>query len=143
MNVKQTQAEHRNPAVILLSLFLAVVYSASLLSYFYVIAGYKHLPDAQKAMVQSLPWPDIGLTFFINITILIAALLLFFHRRRALHFFLGAFVATFVRLGWAAFHEGSLERIFGSQSIGEIVVLGLLFLICVYIWRLIRSGVLH
>lgn len=143
MNVKQTQAEHRNPAVIFLSLFLAVVYSASLLNYFYVIAGYKHLSSEQQAELQSLPPLDIGLTLFINITILIAALLLFLHRRRALHFFLGAFVASFVRLGWAAFQEGSLERIFSSQSIVEIVVLGLLFLICVYTWRLIRSEVLH
>ncbi|BAW80887.1 hypothetical conserved protein [Candidatus Nitrosoglobus terrae] len=135
--------ENLNPGVIFLSLLLAVISGTSLLSYFYAIAGYGRFSNEQQVVIDSLPWTEIGLTFFVNITVFIAAILLYLHRKQSFYFFLGSFVAGFMRMGWAAFHEGSFKRIFSSESIGEAVVLSILLIICVHVWRLERSGVLH
>jgi hypothetical protein len=143
MSIKPTQADQRSPGVIFLSLFLAIASSTSLAGYLYAIAGFRKLPFEQQAIIDNLAWSDIGLTLFINIAIFVAALLLYLHRRIALYFFLSAFVASLVRLGWTAIDEGSLGSVFSSESTGGILILVLLIAVCVYTWRLDRSGVLN
>ncbi|QBQ53216.1 hypothetical protein [Nitrosococcus wardiae] len=142
MNGKQPHLEQRRPGTIFLSFFLAIASGTALVSYLSTVTGVRKLSLEQQMMLETLTWSEIGVTLFINIAILAAALLLYLHRRLALYFFLGAIGASLGKLGLTAFNKGSLVAIFSSELGGGALILGILVGACAYTWRLGRSGLL-
>lgn len=142
MNSKQTHLEKRRPGTIFLSFFLAIASGTALVSYLTTVTGVRKLPLEQQMMLDSLAWPEIGLTLFVNAAVFMAALFLYMHRRLALYLFLGAIGGSLGKFGLAAFDKGSLSALFSSGLDGGVVLLGVLVGVCVYTWRLGRIGVL-
>ncbi|CAB1276643.1 hypothetical protein [Candidatus Nitrosacidococcus tergens] len=139
---------HRRPGnynigVIIVSIFLAIVSSASLMNYFFMLIGMqKSSAIEQQGMVDHILWQDISLTFVVNAFIFIAAMLLYLHRKKSLYFFLAALVATLIKISFTAIHEGSIAKVFSSTDIGGLVVSAVLILVCIYVWQLSRSNTL-
>lgn len=142
MGMKDVKAAPEHPGAMLLAVFVMVTSSTSLISYLTLVSGVRDLPLEQQMMIDSLSRIDIGLTFFINISIFAAGVWLFLLRRAALPAFLCAFGASIAKLIWAIFSKGSLEAAFASGSAGRLVFIGALLVICIYTWKLNRSRVL-
>lgn len=126
----------------LLALLIMVTSSTSLISYFTLVSGVRDLSLDQQMIIDALSWVDVGLTFFINISVFAAGVWLFLLRRPALFSFLCALGASAAKLIWAALSEESLVAAFSSGRSSGLVIFGLLMAVCIYTWRLNRSGAL-
>lgn len=144
MNETRIRLEQRHPMTIFLSIFLAIASGIALIGYLFTITGAKKLSLEQQLLIDTLAWPEVGLTLLINATIFIAALALYLHRRLALYFFLAAMIADLGKLLLIAFKKGSLAAVFSAGMGGEglLLVLGILLGTCIYTWRLYRAGIL-
>lgn len=142
MNETRIRLEQRHPITIFLSFFLAIASGISLIGYLFIITGTKNISLEQQSLIDTLAWPEIGLTLLINATIFIAALALYLHRRFALYFFLAAVAADLGKLLLIAFEKGSLAAVFSAGMGGEglLLLLGILLATCAYTWRLYRIG---
>lgn len=138
MGTKKVKPVPQHAGTMLFAVFIIVTSGTSLASYFSTVAGFRDLPFEQQVLVDSLGWVEIGLTFFLNIAVFTGAVWLFLLRRAALHSFLCAFGASVVRFIWTAFSGKPVTWGWGA----DLVFIGALLAICVYVWRLDRSEVL-
>lgn len=137
-----TKVAPYRPGAMLLALLIMATSSTSLVSYFTLVSGIRDLSLEQQMIIDSLSSVDIGLTFFINISVFTAGVWLFLLRRPALFSFLCALGASAAKLIWAVFSGESPAAAFTSGLGGGLVFFGLLLAVCVYTWRLNRSGAL-
>lgn len=137
-----TKVAPHHPGAMLIALLIMVTSSTSLISYFTLVSGIRDLSLEQQMIIDSLSWVDIGLTFFINISVFTAGVWLFLLRRPALFSFLCALGASVAKLIWAAFSGESPAAAFSLERSSGLVIFGLLLAVCIYTWRLNRSGAL-
>ncbi len=138
MNTGNMKVAPQHAGTMLLALLVIVMSSTSLANYFTMIVGFRELSFEQQMVIDSLSWVEIGLTLFVNIAVFTGAVWLFLLRRAALHSFLSAFGASIAKFIWAAFSGES----FTWGSGGELMLIGFVLALCVYTWRLDRSGAL-
>jgi hypothetical protein len=143
--VKYTEAKKRKRSLWIwaFSIFFFISAGWTLLSLLLIRVGIIGLNPAQQAYFDKLTYFDHGLTLLMALCNFIGAIALLLLRRIARYLFLIALVGNFLLVIWHTFTKGWLAAIGGTGLIGAVIGWGLLITICLYSWKLSRSGVLR
>ena len=131
--------------VLVILIFFLVTVVSTLLSLYLIYVGKISLVDMPGIRFKSLTFIDIGLSLFVGLTNLTGALLLFFLRKQALYFFVVSLIVNLSVFSWQIISRGM--KLLGAISldglIGMAIAWAILIAICLYTWRLKKTGVLE
>lgn len=142
METNQGEARKRPVWVWIISIFFFLSAGWTLLSFYLVYSGAIPLQPEQTAYFESLTPVDHGLTILLGLTNLGGAVALLLLRRAALYLFVGAFVLDTVMTIWHTLTKGWVAAIGGAGLVGMLIGYGLIVAVCIYVWKLKKSGVL-
>ncbi len=115
----------------------------TLLSFYLVYSGVIQLPPAQREYLDRLTLLDHAVSIAVGTASLAGAVALLMLRRIAFHLFAAAFAANVAVVAWQVLARGFAAAV-GAGGIGSMLFAwALLTAVCVYTWRLSRSGVLR
>jgi hypothetical protein len=104
--------------------------------------GFIRLNPAQQAYFNSLTTLDYNVTLLAGLANFFGAINLFFLRKIAFYLFAGGLTVNSLMFVWHALSKGWVAAMGGSGLLGATIGWGLLIAVCVYTWKLTRSGVL-
>ena len=142
METYQGKAKKRPGWVWVISIFIFFSAAWTLLSFYLIYSGAIPLQPEQKAYFARLTSVDYSLTILLGITNLIGAVALFFLRRIAFYLFVGVLVLNSVMTLWHVLFKDWATAMGGAGLFGMLIGYGLIVAVCLYAWKLKKSGVL-
>ena len=142
MQTREGTRKKRPVLVWVITIFFFVSAIWTLLGFYLLVSGTASLTPAQKSYLESLTAIDYTFTLLLGLTNLIGAIALFLLRKAALYFFVGALALNGFMSVWHAISKGWLEALGGAGALGALFGLGIAVAVCLYVWKLAKSGVL-
>jgi hypothetical protein len=135
---------HKRPLLVwVIAIFIFLGAAWTMLSLFLISTGSIPLTPAQESFFKRLTLFDYAVSFVGTALNLIAAVALLMLRRIAVPLFLLSLTLTVVIAAWQAAATGWTEAIGGPGLMGSLIGFVLLVAVCLYAWRLARTGVLR
>ncbi len=125
-----------------ISIFYLLSAGWSVLSFVLIYSGTISVNPAQRAYLDDLSPFDLAISVLIGLCNLSGAVALFNLNRVAFKLFVTAFSASVLFVLWHAATTGLLEALGGAESIGTMIGYGISAAVCLYVWKLTKSGVL-
>ena len=101
------------------------------------------VPPAQKEYFDNLTALDYSFTILMVLANLTGAIALFLLRKHAFYFFTGALTLNILMSVWHTVSKGWVQAMSGPGLVGSLIGLGIAVAICIYSYRLTKSGVLR
>jgi hypothetical protein len=147
----QTSARQGRPAwVIAICLYYVFIALWGLGNWLQISFGISSLPEEHQAMLRNQSPAAVAFALLLWFLNLAAALWLWLLRKRALELFVSAFVLSLAHTTWQVvmggplgklFEQGTLQAVIGFVSL--TMGFGISLAICLYVWKLRRTGILR
>lgn len=136
-----TVTDRRRPTwVWVISIFYAVSVAFSAFSYYVVYSGKFVLTDAQTAYFAGLSVSDHLISAMQGLLGMSGAVALFAMKKPAPYLFTANAVFGAGVTVWHIVSKGWMQAIGASGAVGALMGWGTLIAVCLYAWRLLRTG---